>query len=170
MAEVIKLASIQNQNVVIIHEHKEPKKYKKLHIWWDDQQKNTSELNVLLAHMLQKSHLWKKSDLFLKEVTNNEMERENKLKKYKTFFKESRLLIDIDLKVASNSEEKEHLMTKTAKSADFCFFSLKPIQKEESLEVYADYLKSVFEKTKDYPSCAFVTAYQINDLKQILTA
>ncbi|NGX31707.1 MAG: hypothetical protein K940chlam8_01083 [Chlamydiae bacterium] len=170
VCQMIKLASMQKRNVVLIRGHKKEKRYRNLQIWWDDQYKTTSELNVLFAHMLQKSSIWKKSNLYLKEIINNESERENKFKKYSTFFKESRFIIDLDLKIATTDEEMNRVFNLTAKNADFCFLSSRPILEEESLEEYSTYLKELFEKTKELPSCGFVTAYQELDLKQILTS
>lgn len=160
-AKVIKSAYKKKKNILIIKENslnkvqKNPNKI--IDVWWSGGLKNNPELMLALAYMLQSSVEWRGSTLKLKTAISHDSDRiisEEKLKELSTTAR-----LDVKLEIVKHDLANnifEDTIKKSSSSASLVFLGLRAPSVEETDEEYAEYYKTLLEKTKSYPTTIFV--------------
>jgi len=168
---VLRLANRRHNNIVILNgaNNLAVGERKDIHIWWDDQSQNNSELMLILGYMLQLNPARKRSHLCVKAMAANEIERKEKLAKFQQISLEKRLPIDIEIYVSSGlTQDRVTLVSEFSKDADMIFFGLKPPPKNShEAENYASYLQSLSQAFEGLP-LAFVLSSDFTPLDTIL--
>lgn len=171
--EVIKLAHEQGRNVVIIND--EPHKSSQIrlspnkidgdiHVWWDETSPHNTELMLVFAYMLKKKSIWRKTNIYLIGIAENEYAREKKLEEFAELIKLNRLKIKTHVLISPDAVTQNLALVKTFSSqAAMVFLSLRAPHGNESLEEYISYFATLPHKSATFPPVALVMcANQIN--------
>lgn len=170
---ILRLAHRRHNNVVILNEAEklEANKYRDLHIWWDSEHQNNSELMLVLGYMLQQDPIRKRSRLYTKAIVASELERKEKLEQLSQISLEKRLPINIEVYVSSNpEEEREKLIKEFSKNADMIFLGLKPPPKDENeneMDHYIAYLHGLSQTFEGMP-LALTLSSEVTPFESIL--
>lgn len=168
---VLRLAYRRHNNIVMLNgtNNLEVGERKDIHIWWDDQNQNNSELMLVLGYMLQLNTARKRSRLCLKAVASNEIERKERLEQFHQIGVEKRLPIDVDVYVTADlDQDRATLVYEFSKEADMIFIGLKPLpRKLNEAESYAEYLQNLSQTFEGLP-LAFVLSSDVTPLDTIL--
>lgn len=178
-ANVIKSTYDQHCNIVIINDKKrlpllDPHVVSKsfigdIHVWWDQHNKYNSELMLVLAHMLQKSPLWRKARIHVKCIVANENLRHTKLVEFELLTKQQRLNIQPEIFVSLDAQENQVELIKTfSKDAGIVFVSLLKPETNDTLEEYTNYLNLLPYTSVDMPPIALVLSSEHTPLENIL--
>lgn len=176
-ADVIKTAYSMGRNVVVINEDhrgttEENPAYKlggEIQIWWDHDSRRNSELMVVLAYMLQKDPVWKKSSLHLMDIVATEMERAERVQEYEEFIKRNRLKAKVSVYVSDKvKDEFLNLVKFFSQEAGMLFLGMRPPASQESLDDYATYFQSLPHKSVDFPPVALVLSSKQTNLQEVL--
>jgi potassium/chloride transporter 4/5/6 len=176
-AEVIKSTYDQHCNVVIISDKErlpllDPHIHSKtffgdIHVWWDDQDKSNSELMLVLAHMLQKSPLWKKARIMVKCIVNNEKLRHQKIAEFESIGRLQRLNIHPDVLVSQSEDSHLDFIKNFSKDAGIIFVGLlKPDL--ENIDSYGKYLSDLSYVSNEMPPIALVLSSEHTPLENVL--
>lgn len=169
-ARVLRLAYRRHKNIVILNE---PDKLQvnpgtDLHIWWDDEYQNNSDLMLVLGYMLQLERARKRSRLCVKAIVANEVERKEKFAQLQQISIEKRLPMNVEVYVADPHQDKLELVKEFSKDADMIFFGLKPTPQDlNELEGYVTYLHGLSQTFEGLP-VALVLSSEFTPLDSIL--
>ncbi|MFV0341177.1 MAG: hypothetical protein ACK5MA_11230, partial [Parachlamydiaceae bacterium] len=147
--EVIQAAYSMHYNVVIMNDDHNPfqeanPEKRDIHIWWDDQYLDNSNLMLVFSYMLQCNPIRKNSRIFVKAIVADEFQKKIKIEEFEKLSLEKRLPIDIKVYVASNGlVERMQLISEFSKNAEMTFISLAPPPVGESMEDYLNDLKII---------------------------
>jgi solute carrier family 12 (potassium/chloride transporter), member 4/6 len=174
--EVIKLAHDQGRNVVIIND--EQKKHSTLfgnkikgdiHVWWDKCSPRNTELMLVLAYMLRKNPVSKKTGIYLMGLVANELERPQKQEEFNELINRNRLKIKTHVLVSPDSMQTDLTLVKSFSSqAAMIFLSMRPSEANESLEDYESYFQTLPHKSQEFPPVALVMSAQQTNLQEVM--
>lgn len=173
-ARVIQGAFARHYNIVIMNDDQEMPELKKqgqeIHLWWDDQNRDNSDLMLILAYMLQGNPGLRKTRIFLKAIVSDELLKKEKLNEFEKLSIEKRLPINVEVYVSSASpDEKLELVKEFSRDAAMVLLSLQaPPKRGSSLETYSSYLDSLSLTTKALPSLVLVLSSEHTPLDVIL--
>jgi hypothetical protein len=172
-AETIQYALNRSYNVVIVNDEKKNEAAEMaesgadIHIWWDDNDEESSELMLVFSYMIQRNPLRKKCKICLKTIVPDERARHGKMKYFEELSLKLRLPLDIEAYVSPEPEKARlEFMHLFSKQADIIFLPLKaPNEAEES---YVDYLKKMSKLTDKNPNIVLVASSDHTPLESIL--
>jgi hypothetical protein len=167
--KVLTLAHRRHKNIVILNKSEKLEVGKRhLHIWWDDRSQSNSDLMLVLGYMLQRDPSRKSSRLCIKAVVTNEIDRKKKFEALQQISLEKRLLMDIEIFVADQSDNHCDLVKEFSKDADMIFFGLKsPFKEHDKLEEYTAYLHELSASFEGLP-IAFILGSEFTPLESVL--
>lgn len=173
--DVIHSAIKRHYNIVIMNDEKEISEENKktsmdIHVWWDELHQQNSEFMLILASMLQRNPLLKKTRICLKSIVSNEFSRQDKLEQFQKLSIEKRLPLDIEVLVSPNPEtDRLDLVKKFSSNAEVVLISLNPPpDEEEKFNHYVDYLEVLSKASIDLPSLTLVLSSNRTPVKMIL--
>lgn len=173
--EVLQAAYSMHYNVVIMNDDHNPfqeanPEKRDIHIWWDDQNSDNSNLMLVFSYMLQCNPIRKNSRIFVKAIASDEFQKKAKIEAYEKLSVEKRLPIDIKVYVASNElEERMQLVKEFSKSAEMTFISLPPPPKVgEPIEKYLCDLKVIAQGVEGLHTAALVLSSEQAPLSVLL--
>ncbi|MBA2727530.1 MAG: amino acid permease [Parachlamydiaceae bacterium] len=167
---VLRLAYRRHNNVVIMNDASrlDTGEGKDLHIWWDDEYQNNSELMLVLGYMLQLDPTRKGCRLSVKAIVPTELDRKEKQQQLAQIALLKRLPIDIETYVASDvSLDRCEIVKEFSKNADLVFLGLKPPPKISEIEDYINYLQTLTQAFEGMP-LALVLSSEFTPLDSIL--
>lgn len=169
--QVLRLAYRRHNNVVILHEagKLDIGHCRDLHIWWDNEHQNNSELMLVLGYMLQLNPARKRSRLYIKAIVSSEIERQSKLEELQKISVQKRLPLNAEVFVAADSShDREKLIKEFSKDADMIFMGLKPPPKDAAeMDGYIAYLQGLSQAFEGSP-LALVLSSELTPLDSIL--
>lgn len=169
--EMIRMVYKNRRNVVIIKENKMERddiKKRRIDVWWG-QKGNNAGLILALAHLLSTSPLWQNSQLFLKTIVSTSDDRSDTEKGLLRFLEQGRLNAQAKA-VEMYASGLFDTIVQYSKDADFVFMGLRPPREEETIEGYSEYLKTIFQRTREIPFIAYVLASEDLDFKKIFSS
>ncbi|MGA8164136.1 MAG: hypothetical protein WB791_03805 [Waddliaceae bacterium] len=162
-------------NIVIVNDEKKPvsnakKEIRDIHIWWDDQNQDSSELMLVFAYMMQRNPSRKKCRICLKAIVKDERARQGKTKYFQDLSVKLRFPINIDVYVSPEPNNVRFQFVKTfSANVDIVLMALKKHEDETpSKEPYADYLKKMSKITDENPNIVLVLSSDHTPLDSIL--
>lgn len=172
---VLQAAFARHYNIVIMNDSKEIQEarrgeIKDIHVWWDDDYQNNSELMLVLAYMLQRNPAWKRTRICIKAFVSHENKRKEKLEQFKNLSIKKRMPIDAEVYVCSPGLPQQlELIKKFSKTAEIIFLSLSPPPKEnESVDDYIGHLHALSQAAESLPSLSLVLSSERTPLDAIL--
>lgn len=174
---VLKVAEENNCNVIIMNDEikGEPLKSKKkkvgdIHIWWDHENQDNSELMLVFAYMLQRNRAWSRNRICLKATVPDERAKTIKIEEFQALSARLRLPIDIDIYVTNDPKNEIHHFVKIfSKDAEIVFMSLASLpESPEEFEDYDRYLNEVLIREPGFPDVALVLNSEHTPLDSIL--
>ena len=142
---------------------------KDLHVWWDEQNEANTKLMLILAYMLQRNRQWKKGRIWLKSLAANEWLKKEKLERFQNYAKKRRFLLDTEVFVSPEPrDELFYLVKASAEDAGIVFLSLRRLQEGETLESYAEYLKTMTKLSQEIGHAALVLSSEHTPLQSIM--
>ncbi len=170
-AELIKMIHENKRNLIIVKEGQIKNEFKKdrcIDIWWGQKGKNEG-LILALSHLLHTSPAWYQSKLILKSIIFSEQELTKTEKVLRTFVEQGRVNAGVEV-VLGNSSDIFDIIKQNSKNAAFVFLGLRPPGDNETTEQYSQYLRRIFEKTRDMPPTAYVLSSEAIDFKGIFSS
>lgn len=160
--ESLLYASKYHKNVVVLRETEQSatpvqsrKQPFKLDIWWDNDERDNSELMIVLGHMFQAARRKEKVVVTLKGIVSDEVARGQLQKHFEKMLAERRLSMKTDIYVSEGLDAKNKLITHFSKEADVVFLSLDPKREDESFEEFSIRYKAQISIHKQFKSTAF---------------
>lgn len=176
--DVLKLAHEQGRNVVVINdEHQRysetklsPKQVNgEIHVWWNEEFPDNTELMLVLAYMLRKKSIWRETNIYLMGIANDEQAKEKQLEKFNELIKQNRLKIKAHVLVSQDSSADHLSLIKNFSSqAAMIFLSLRAPYPHEPLETYANYFQTLPHKSADFPPVALVMRASQTNLQEVM--
>ncbi len=176
--KVVQAAHTQQCNVIIMSEDKrvDPSvdksvKNGEIHIWWDDEYEENSELMMVLSYMLQRQFLINKNKICIKSIIPNERAKQSKISQFDELSKKLRVTLDIEIYVSKESSDEEvfNFVKLFSQKAQIIFLSLKPPPIDDELqEEYAKYLSHISKSASDLQDVAMVLSSEHTPLEKIL--
>ncbi len=175
-SETIKCALDRGYNIVIVNDEKESASEATrnlanddIHVWWDDEDQDSSELMLVFAHMIQRNPDRRKCRICLKAIVEDERAREGKMKYFQELSIKLRLPLIIDVYVSSEKNIRFQFVRTFSAEADIVFMSFKqPKEEIASEESYTEYLKTLSKITDDNPNVVLVLSSEHTPLESIL--
>lgn len=141
-----------------------------LHLWWHPCHKENGDFMLVLAYMLTRNSLWKKSKVCLKVLVDSEFKKQETLEHFQELSRVRRLPVQIEILVAANPvDDYLKYVSKYSEGAGLVFLSLAPPSSAEASEEYQDYLKSMVNFSQEFPSVALVMSSEFTPFKDILS-
>jgi hypothetical protein len=168
---VIRTAYDDGLNVVITSDSVNlSKKVGDIHVWWNDEDTNTSEFMLVLAYMLSRNKEWKTKRICLRAIVQNEFAKESKIAELQQLSARVRLPLDIEIFVSGDPKrEYTQLVQQFSAQAEFVFLSLAPPpEQDEVLTDYHSYIHNMRNAHKDFPGVALVLSSSHTPLETIL--
>lgn len=163
--DLISLAYHSGKNALVLKSDGEPfAKKVQIDIWWDSDNRKSSELSLVLAHMFQSSYGLKKSHLTLKSIVSSEIAREQRLRYLEDFFAQSRFNVDFKIYVATEEDEIKTIGFFSA-DADLAFINLPPCTEEAG--DYKSVYSQMVRKLKGLKNAIFVCGAEPVDFQEI---
>jgi len=161
-ARMIMMIYRSKRNLVIVRENhvKEPHIAERKHIscWWGGKRHNAG-LMLALGYMLQTSEEWRDSKLTIKTIAKDDEDSENIHKEIDGFLKEARLIAEPDVTIYPYSHSPLPTAIRDAShDADLVFIGMRPPDEDETVGSYADYYRTLMERTEGFPMLAIVLA------------
>lgn len=175
-SETIKCALSRSYNVIIVNDEKESiasseqHANRDIHVWWDDDDQDTSELMLVLAYMMQRNPLRKRCRICLKAIVRDERARRGKINHFEELSLKLRLPLDIEVYV---SPEQDYVVIPFVKTfsaeADIVMMALKkPEHAVAEQTSYIDYLNGLSKTTEVNPNIVLVSSSEHTPLESIL--
>jgi solute carrier family 12 (potassium/chloride transporter), member 4/6 len=174
--EAIKAAHDQNRSVILLSENEEKlkallgkrNKIRNIDIWWDERSRNTSELMVLLGHMLKRSHQWKKAKITIKSVAADESARVQRLEYFKEFLSRGRFEIETEVFV-SPERSLFKLISQFSSKETLIMLGMRPQGEDETVSEYCDReYQPLRQLTKEFPLALYALSAE-RDYAQIFS-
>ncbi len=159
--QVIKESYNSGKNVIVLRADSEMGEAK-IDVWWDSENKSTSELILVIAHMYHKAKGRKKSQITIKTIVSDERARQQRLDYFTEFFSKSRLNVGFQIYVGQEEEEFK-LISHFSEEADLTFVPLPTPSDGDYQEVYGEHLKSL----KSLKRVAYILAAEPVNFQEI---
>jgi solute carrier family 12 (potassium/chloride transporter), member 4/6 len=176
-AKTIECALNRCYNVVIVNDEIEAgsdfshqSNNNDIHVWWDDNNQECSELMLVFAYMMQRNPNRKKCHICLKIIIKDERAKQGRIKYFQDLSLKLRLPLNIEAYVSQDPQNVKFQFMKTfSKEADIVLMSLKkPHENNESEESYESYLEKISKITKENPNIVLVLGSEHTPLDSIL--
>lgn len=138
---------------------------KNIHIWWDHEYSGNFEIMLSFVHTLTSGRVWKKSDVSLIGLFQDESTKQHLMEYFQDFMKTSRVQLNPQLFVGNPNVDPLDELVKHSATADLTVIPLKPI--EDDLILYKEYLRLLFDKIPDDFPSVFITSYDKLDHREI---
>lgn len=184
--EIIKECKRKQKNLIVLREDNpeqldlsnkkefksyfETKQTGSIDIWWDDEDKDNSNLMILIAHMLNCSPHWRKTDIHVKSLVTNESARKSRIDYFSEFFEKNRLKIHVDVYVCQNIAEDFFTMVQNfSASSPLVCIGMRYPNEDESDHAYFTYYKKQIRSLKNIQTIAFVASSEKLDLAELFS-
>ena len=137
-----------------------------IHVWWGGNNHNIG-LILALAFQAGKSPIWKKSQLILKTIVNNETERAAAQERLERFIDEQRIPATADV-LLKDKPSFYDTIRKESENAGLVFMGMRPPQDDETTWEYSRYYETLLNSTVDMPPLAFVLAAEPIEFQRII--
>jgi amino acid transporter len=169
-AELIKMIHENKRNLIIVKEGQIISEFKKercIDIWWGQKGKNEG-LILALSHLLHTSPAWYQSKLVLKSVIFSEQDLLGTEKGLRAFVKQGRIDAEVEV-ILGESSDIFDVIKQNSRNTDIAFLGLRPPSNEETTEEYSQYLRNIFEKTREMPPTAYVLSSEAIEFQRIFS-
>lgn len=173
-ASVIHKAYHRHCNMVIVNENQgmissSQQPIGDIHVWWDANNQDNSDLMLVLAYMLKGNPAWKKAKICLKAIVSSEILREETRKQFQELSYSRRLSLDIEILISGDRDKEfTQLVSVFSKNAGILFMSLLPPPEDAIFDDYKNYLKTLSRFSCELPPVALVLSSEHTPLKTIL--
>jgi len=173
-AELIKLVYRTQRNLIMLRDSSEGpdeeagehEEGETIHVWWGGNPDNIG-LILTLAYQIQKSPIWKQSQLVIKTIVATEAELEAAKTRLSTFLDEQRIPAETEVLIKTSTGYFDMIRQSSA-DAGLVFMGMRPPGDEESMEDYGHYYGNLIESTRGMPPLAFVLAAEPVQFQQII--
>ncbi len=167
-AELIKLVYRTRRNLIMVRDSDAESlaEEDEIHVWWGGDTNNIG-LILTLAYQIQKSPIWKQSELILKTIVRDENERTAAQERLATFIDEQRLPAKAEVLIKDLPSYYDIIRNASA-DAGLVFMGMRPPGDDESTEDYSRYYETLMQATHDMPPLAFVLAAEPIQFQQII--
>ncbi len=139
-----------------------------LHVWWHPYHKENGDFMLMIAYMLTRNSFWKKSKICLKVLVDSELDRQKAFNQFQELSQMRRIPMQIEILVAGDpSKDYLKYVSTFSKSASLVFLSLAPPSSDENTPEYQEYLRSMTDFSREFPSVALVLSSKFTPLKDI---
>ncbi len=174
-SDTIKFAHQSNYNIVIVNDENESlpdlthnQSNNDIHVWWDDQDSDSSELMLVFAYMMQRDPRRKRCNICLKTIVEDERARNGKIKYFQDLSLKLRVPLSIEVYVSKDQQNITFQFIRSfSADADIVLTILKKPE-DQPEEVYADYLQNLSKFTESNPNIALVLSSEHTPLESIL--
>ncbi|MCP5506052.1 MAG: amino acid permease [Chlamydiales bacterium] len=142
-------------------------KDKHIDLWWGGQVHSNFELSLALSHLLQAGKMWPDATITIKTLVKNEAARIHMAKLFEKYHSVLRVK---NLHFKSYLDESTDFyahITDYSTDADLTFLGIRAPEREESIDAYTSYFKTLLKKTEGIPSVAYVLAGERLDFQRI---
>ena len=136
-------------------------------IWWDDENKQNSELMLVLAHMCQQNPKLKNLNVHIKSLVTNEMAREQRIAYFNSFLSQNRFSITPKVYVTSDNDSYFSMVNSFSLEDGLVFVGIRPVNEDETDEDYQKYCKEIIKNTNQMQSIIFVMGSENLSLTQL---
>ncbi|MCB1109160.1 MAG: amino acid permease, partial [Chlamydiia bacterium] len=160
---VLQAAKAQRRNVLLIGESiQEPSanKIKQLDLWWENDQRKSSELMLLLSLLLSRHPDWKKHQIHLKSIVSAEDARASREQYFSEFIEKTRLSFETHVLVIPERTDHVPAFGRFSKNADAVFITL-----PDDLDL--EHVKERLKLSKHVPLSLFILCNEDTDFTQI---
>lgn len=175
--QVIRHSYTCRKNVIIVkQDEKDTSTLKKgyklsqvsnIDIWWDDENKQNSELMLVLAHMCQQNSKLKNLNVHIKSLVTNEMAREQRIAYFNSFLSQNRFSIKSKVYVTSDNDSYFSMVNSFSLEDGLVFVGIRPVNEDETDEDYQKYCKEIIKNTNQMQSIIFVMGSENLSLNQL---
>ncbi len=161
--ETLKVAKANKRNILLVGESNDPqaeKKEKHLDLWWENDQRKSSELTLLITLLLSRHPDYKKHSIHLKSIVSSEEARESREAYFSEFLEKTRLSFDSQVLVIPSKADHIASFGKFSKNADVVILTL-----PDSLAL--EEVKERLELAKQIPLSLFIHCSEDTDFKQL---
>jgi solute carrier family 12 (sodium/potassium/chloride transporter), member 2 len=135
-------------------------------VWWGGDPNNIG-LILTLAYQIQKSPIWKESNLKIKTIVNSEEERHATIGRLQLFIDEQRIPATAEV-FLKDDPDLFSIIRKSSHTSGLVFMGMRPPAPEESLESYTAYYAQLIQQTKNMPSLALVLAAEPIEFRRVI--
>lgn len=152
--------SYELQKNIIIYKNipRKESKDKQIDLWWGGQYHSNFELSLALSHLLQSGKYWNKATITIKTLVKNkaaEMHMTKLFEKYHSALRFDNLCFKPYMN--ETTDFYSHISDYSTE-ADLTFLGLRAPLPHEKLEDYADYYKTLMQKTSGMENVAYILA------------
>jgi len=158
-ARLIQQIHATRRNLVVVRESDQTEALEeggRIDVWWRGKRQNVG-LMLALAFLLSRNPAWAASRLALKTIVPSEEEREDMVKRSKSFILTQRLNAETDVIVKQSGDAFETIRT-ASRDAGLVFLGMRAPEPDESPEDYGRYCQELIAHTEDLPPTAMVMA------------
>lgn len=162
-ARFIMKVSAMKRNVVVFRDSKTNSflenrtRQPRIDVWWGRERQNAG-LMLAFGFLLRQSPAWRGTALTLKTIARSDEEQTKANDLLVKYLEEGRIVADAEALICPPETEVFERIRQSSENSDLVFIGLRPPKQDESVESYAEYYKSVLERTKDFPPTAVVLA------------
>ena len=162
-ARFVMKISAMKRNVVVFRDGKTRSfldnrtRQPRIDVWWGRERQNAG-LMLAFGILLRQSPAWRGTALRLKTIARSDEEQVRANDLLVNYLREGRIMADAEALYCDPETEVFDRIRESSKNSDLVFIGLRPPREDESVESYAEYYKSVLERTKDFPPTAVVLA------------
>lgn len=167
--ELVRLINRLGRNLVIMREPDvAPRRGGRLRIdmWWRTGSPN-SGLILALAHLLQASPEWDDAQVILQMAVEKEDDREQAKRGLDSFFKTSRL--DVDVRIHVHDGAIFELIRSASAEANLVFIGMQEPKPEITADEYAGYYQDLLRQTEGFPPTGFVLVAEKVDFDRLFS-
>lgn len=158
LVEQIQAAYASRKNLILLRETEscESRPVHHIDIWWDDDERESNDLMILIAHMYGKSHPNRRFQINLNSIVKDEIARKNRLSHFQTLLLKNRLEIRKNVYVC-RKEDEGTLIEEFSDENGMVFMPLP--SPHEDPKAYRAHLEELFLKSgSDKISCFFLAS------------
>lgn len=160
--EILKIAKEAKRNVIIFRSDIELRLLEKaeIDIWWDNKQKDNSELMLILANLLARQKEWRSARIKVKTIVPNEAAKIQQTLYFEEFFQKSRLNMTAEIYISEEDSLVRRLLANNSTKKGIVFVCLKDCDREYYKELISDF--------RSVKTIAFVANHQEIDIHSLL--
>ena len=161
--ETLKIIRSNKRNFLLVSSNDaelDPKKINHIDLWWENDQRKSSELMLLLSLLLSRHPKWKKHQMHLKSIVSTEDARGQREGHFQEFLTATRLPFDSNVLVIPERTDHIPAFGRFSKDSHVVFITL-----PDNLD--SEELKQRLELAKTFPLAIFVSCGEETEFKQI---
>lgn len=161
--QILQIASDARRNILVFRSDIDLTglEKKEIDIWWDEHQKQHTDLMVILANLLVREKEWRGATITLKSIVSNEVAKANQKLYFEEFFQKSRLDMKSEIYLLEPHKSTREMIPEHSTKKGVVFVGMK--------ELGADYYKEIVRDFQSIPTICFVANCSHINLHTLLT-